>query len=155
MEIHNLTGVLNEHSFCKDMRADWLELLAGCAENRKYTPGERLFRDGEEARHTFLIRSGRVVFELHDPTRGPVAVETAEAGELVGWAWLFPPYRYHFDAVAAGVVRAISLDGDCLRLKCESDPAFGYDITKRILYQAHRRLERARMQRLDLYGGAR
>ena len=27
-------------------------------------------------------------------------LETAEEGELVGWAWLFPPYEYHFDAVA-------------------------------------------------------
>lgn len=155
METHSLATVLAEHPFCKDLRPDWLELLAGCAENRKWLPGERLFRDGEPARHTFLLRAGRVAFEVRDPVRGAVPIETAEEGELVGWAWLFPPYHYHFDAVALGVVRAISLDGDCMRRKCEADPAFGYEITKRILHQAHRRLERSRVAALDLYGGGR
>ena len=27
-------------------------------------------------------------------------IETLEAGEVVGWSWLFPPYRWHFDARA-------------------------------------------------------
>ena len=29
-----------------------------------------------------------------------VTIETLEAGEVVGWSWLFPPYRWHFDARA-------------------------------------------------------
>ena len=61
------------------------------------------------------------------PARGPVTIETIEAGEVLGWSWLFPPYRWHFDARALSVVRATGFDGACLREKCESDPALGYD----------------------------
>lgn len=152
MEIHGLDTVLREHPFCKDLGDADLTLLAGCASNRRYGPGELLFRSGEAASRTWLIRSGRVAFEVHDPSRGTLTLETAEDGELVGWAWLFPQWQHHFDARTLGVVRAIELDGDCLRRKCEADPRFGFELTRRILLQAHRRLERRRVQGLDVYG---
>ncbi|MCB9758366.1 MAG: cyclic nucleotide-binding domain-containing protein [Alphaproteobacteria bacterium] len=148
-----LEPLLRRHPFCRDMPDDAIALMTGCAENLKFAPGERLFRAGASADRTFLIRSGRVGFEL--PASGGRPIETAEEGELVGWSWLFPPYAWHFDAVAVGPVRALSLDGACLRRKCEADPAFGYDLVKRILYQAQQRLERSRMQALDVFGGPR
>ena len=153
MEIHGLEGVLAEHPFCRGMAEADVALLAGCAANRRYGPGELLFRAGEEASRTWLIRTGRIAFELHDPGQGARTLETAEDGEIVGWAWLFPDWQHHFDARTLGVVRAIELDGACLRRKCEADPRFGFELTRRILLQAHRRLERRRVQGLDLYGG--
>ena len=27
-----------------------------------------------------------------------MTIETLDAGEILGWSWLFPPYRWHFDA---------------------------------------------------------
>ncbi len=155
MEIQGLTPILRDHPFCRGLDEADLSLLTGCAANRRYGPGELLFRAGQPAAHTWLIRTGRVAFEIHDPTRGALTVETAEEGELLGWAWLFPPYEYHFDARAVGVVRAIELDGACLRAKCEADPRFGYMLTRRILQQAHKRLESRRLHALDLYGSPR
>ena len=52
-------------------------------------------------------------------------------------------------------MRTLELDGPCLRRKCDNDPAFGYDIARRVLQQAHQRLVRSRMQALDVYGGGR
>jgi CRP-like cAMP-binding protein len=94
-----------------------------------------------------LIRAGRVAVVVH----GLDLAETAEEGDLVGWSWLFPPYRWHFDARAVTPVRAIELDGACLREKCEADPRFGFELTKRFLYQAHRRLEQSRLRAMDVY----
>jgi hypothetical protein len=51
-------------------------------------------------------------------------------------------------------VRAISFDGECLRGKCESDPAMGYDFMKRFAQVFMERLESARLQLLDLYGSS-
>ena len=66
-------------------------------------------------------------------------IETIDAGEVVGWSWLFPPYRWHFDARAVDAdVRAIAFDGACLRGKCEDDPALGYELMKRFAQVMHR-----------------
>ena len=154
MSAKDLSPLLRRHPFCEGMSDDTIALLAGCAENVRFGDGERLFRANAPAESSYLIRAGRVSMEMNGGS-GAVPMETAEDGEIVGWSWLFPPYCWHFDAVAVGPVRALRLDGDCLRRKCEADAAFGYDLVKRILYQAQQRLERSRMQALDVYGGGR
>ena len=35
--------------------------------------------------------------------------------DVLGWSWLFPPYRWHLDARALAPVRALGFDGACLR----------------------------------------
>ena len=62
--------------------------------------GQLLFREGDPADTFYLVRHGSVALETFVPARGPVMIETLEAGEVVGWSWLFPPYRWHFDARA-------------------------------------------------------
>ena len=48
-------------------------------------------------------------------------METAAEGEVLGWSWLVAPYRWHFDARAVGLVRAIAIDGKCLRAKSQDE----------------------------------
>jgi CRP/FNR family cyclic AMP-dependent transcriptional regulator len=63
-----------------------------------------------------------------------------------------PPYRWHFDARAVELTRAIALDGECLRGKCEEDHDLGYEIMKRFALVIAERLEATRLQLLDVYG---
>jgi hypothetical protein len=86
------------------------------------------------------------------PNRGAVTIESIEGGEVLGWSWLFPPYKAHFDARVLTHVRALSLDGTCLRGKCEKDSALGYELMRRFNGLIVARLEATRMQLLDLYG---
>jgi CRP/FNR family transcriptional regulator, cyclic AMP receptor protein len=79
-------------------------------------------------------------------------IETIDAGEVVGWSWLFAPYRWHFDARAGSLVRATSFDGVCLRAKCESDPKLGYELMSRFAQVMIRRLQWTRLRLLDVYG---
>ena len=118
-----------------------LELIAGCGSNVRFREGELLFRDGDEADTFYVLRHGSVALETFVPARGPVTIETLEAGEVVGWSWLFPPYRWHFDARALSLVRATSFDGACLRGKCESDPRLGYDLMSRFAQVVIERLQ--------------
>ena len=82
-------------------------------------------------------------------------LDTAREGEIVGVSWLFPPYRWEFDAQAMEPVRAVSLDAVCLRAKCDQDPRLGYELMKRLAEVLRRRMQSARMRLLDLYGTAR
>ena len=127
-------------------------LLAGCARNVHFGAGERLFREGDAADLFYVLRQGSVALEAFVPARGPVVIETIEAGELLGWSWLFPPYRWHFDARALSVVRATAFDGACLRQKCEDDPALGYRLMGLFAQVLIERLQSTRIRLLDLYG---
>ena len=129
-----------------------LELIAGCGANVRFREGELLFRDGDEASTFYLLRHGSVALETFVPARGAVTIETLDAGEIVGWSWLFPPYRWHFDARALSLVRATSFDGACLRTKCESDARLGYDLMSRFAQMVIDRLEWTRLRLLDVYG---
>ena len=129
-----------------------LELVSGCASNVRFADGEVLFREGDDADVFYVIRHGRVALETFVPARGPVTIETLDPGEVIGWSWLFPPYRWHFDAVALELTRVITFDGECLRHKCESDHELGYHLMSRFASIAIEDLQRTRLQLLDIYG---
>jgi CRP-like cAMP-binding protein len=148
----DIEALLAEHPFFKDMPPKYRTLIAGCGKNVVFDAGELIAKDTEPADQFFAIRHGRVSIELHSPERGSLILQTLEAGDIVGWSWLFPPYRWTFDVRAIEQVRAISFDGACLRGKCERDPAMGYDFMKRFAQTFMQRLQAARLQLLDLYG---
>ena len=50
-----------------------------------------LFREGDPADVFYVVRHGSVALETFVPARGAVTIETLEAGEVLGWSWLFPP----------------------------------------------------------------
>ena len=131
---------------------DDLELLAGCGRNVGFDAGELLFEEGEPADVFFLLRRGRVALELHSPTRGGLTIDTVDAGSVVGWSWLFPPYRWQFDARAIDPVRAVAFDGACLRGKCDDDPRLCYSLMGRFGQVMVDRLQAARIRLLDVYG---
>jgi len=149
--VENLARLLKEHPFLRGLEDRHLEFLTGCASNVRYAADEFLFKEGQEADASYLLRSGRIALEIAVPGRGPVQIQTVEEGEVLGWSWLFAPYRWQFDARAVEPVRAFALDGNCLRAKCEADHDLGYEMLKRFLYQVHIRLEHTRIQLLDIY----
>ena len=131
-----------------------MKLIAGCGSNVHFDAGAYLFREGEAADRFYALRGGSVSIEVHAPGRAAMTLQTAAAGEILGWSWLFPPYLWQFDARAREDVKATSFDGACLRKKCDADPALGYELMKRLARIVSRRLEATRIQLLDLYGPA-
>jgi CRP/FNR family cyclic AMP-dependent transcriptional regulator len=143
---------LPDHPFFSGLDAGALAVLAGCARNVSFAPGEYLFRTGQPANQFFVVRRGRVALEVHSPATGTMVVDTADAGDVVGWSWLVPPYTWLFDARAAGATGAVSFDGSCLRDKCEQDPRLGYELMKLVTQVMLNRLTAARVRLLDVYG---
>jgi CRP-like cAMP-binding protein len=153
MVIEDLSGILSAHPFFRDLAPAYLATLVGCAANTTFEAGEFVFREGGPADRFYVLRHGKVALEVFVPGRGAVTVETLEADDVLGWSWLFPPYTAHFDARALTLVRALALDGVCLRSKCEKDPALGYALLRRFALILVQRLDATRTQLLDLYGG--
>ena len=146
--------LLEEHPVFQGLPQDDLAVIAGCASNVKFDPGEFLFREGRPADAFYLIRYGKVSVEFFAPGRGAITIHTPDEGDVVGWSWLYPPYTWSHDARALTLTRAIAFDAKCLRGKCDADPRLGYELMKRFAHIVHDRLEKARLQLLDVYGGA-
>lgn len=151
MHPENLTEILRQHPFLAGLSEEHMETLIGCASNMRYDEGAYLTREGELANKFFLLRSGRVALEVNVAGRGALRIQTVGEGEVLGWSWLLSPFRWHFSGCAVMDVRAVALDGECLRNKCETDPLFGYQILKRFSLVMESRLQATRMQLLDLY----
>ena len=151
--MQTLEQLLSEVPLFDGLERSALELIAGCGRNVAVADGEHLFRAGDEARQFYVIRSGSVALDLVVPARGALVIDTIETGDVVGWSWLFPPYRWQFDARAVEPVRATAFDGVCLRGKFDADPALGYDLMRRFAQVMIARLQATRVRLLDVYGG--
>lgn len=147
-----LTDVLSAHPFAKELDREHLELLGGCASNVRFEAGVSLFKTGDPADRFYILRAGEVAIDIYEPGRGRLTVATVGEGDVLGWSWLVPPYRWLFDGRAMTVCRAIALDGVCLRRKCEERHDLGYELMKRVATVVGERLAGARLQLLDLYG---
>jgi len=147
-----IAELVSHHPLLAGLPGDIVDLVAGCAQNVAFNSGELLLAEGEPADTLYLLRRGHVALELHAADRGAMVIETVGPGSPVGWSWLFPPYRSHFDARAMVDVGAIAVDAACLRQKAEADPAFGYELMKRVSAVILDRLQAARLRLLDIYG---
>lgn len=146
-----LDTVLAKHPFLRNLDKQYLEVLTGCASNVSFRAGELIFREGDEANRFYLIREGKVALEVHAAGVGVITIQTLDNGDVLGWSWLVPPYRWHFDARVIEPTRAIALDGECLRRKCEEDHDLGYELLKRFAEIITQRLQATRLQLLDIY----
>jgi CRP/FNR family cyclic AMP-dependent transcriptional regulator len=148
----SLESLLADVPIFAGLDGEQLALLAGCAGNVHFERGEYLFRQGDPADAFYVLRGGSVALEAFAPARGSLLIETVGPGEVVGWSWLFAPYRWHFDAQALADVRATGFDGACLRRKCDDDPALGYVLMSRFAQVLIDRLQWTRLRLLDVYG---
>ncbi len=149
--MQTLEPILAEHPFFKGLEPEYMKLVTGCAKNVRYDAETYIFREGEAASSFYIIRHGRVALETMAAQWGPIIIETIETGDVLGWSWLFPPYRWQFSARTIEPTRAIALDGTCLRNKGEEDTALGYQLVKRVAQVMMQRLQATRLQLIDDY----
>jgi len=134
-----------------ELSAEHRATISGCGRNQVFQPDAYLMREGDPAELFYVIREGTVALETFVPQRGAVTLQTLHGGDLLGWSWLFPPYRTAFDGRALDTVHALQFDGTCLRGKSDSDPSLGYDLLKLFAAVIIQRLQHTRLQLLDLY----
>ncbi len=151
MSVETLERIISDHPLFHGLGSDFLTTVTGCASNVRFAPGTYLFHEGETADQVYLIREGLVALEIAAPGQGRMTFQTVGRRGIVGMSWLVPPYRWTFDARAAEDTRALAFDAGCLRGKCDSDPAQGYEVMKRFMPPLIERLHATRLQMLDVY----
>ena len=133
-----------------DLPPAQIETLARCGRDEGVAVGAYLLREQLPAECFYLIRSGSVALETNRPGRGPIVIQTLHAGELLGWSWLFAPYRWQFDARAVHPCSLVSFDAACVRARCEDDHELGYELMRRCAKCIVERLQATRRQLLDV-----
>ncbi len=149
--METLEKIIAQQPFFAGLQESYSDLLTHCAANVRFDAASYIFKEGDEANEFYLIRAGKVALEVFAPQRKPIIVATLGEGEILGWSWLLPPYQWRFHARAVDTVRAIVLDGKCLRMKCEQNHDLGYEMLKRFAAIMEQRLEGALLQMLDVY----
>ncbi len=150
--MQSLEPILERHPFFAGFEERYLQLLAGCASNVRFNAGDYILREGEHANRFFLIRAGSVRLEVFAREQEPIVVQTFGEGDVFGWSWLVPPYRWNLDARAVELTRALALDGECLRAKCEEDHNLGYAFHQRFASIMAEQLRATQFQLLDVFG---
>ncbi|WP_438483801.1 cyclic nucleotide-binding domain-containing protein [Streptomyces sp. S186] len=129
------------------------ERLLAFAHEVTFAQDTRIFEEGGAADHFWIIRTGSVDLDVRLPGRRPAVVDVLGPGDLLGWSWLVPPYRWRMGASAFTLVRAHEFDATAVRALCQADPVLGLAVTGQVLDVVARRLLATRHRLVDL-GGA-
>jgi CRP-like cAMP-binding protein len=127
------------------------ERLLSLAHDREFPADTRLFDEGGPADRFWLLRSGEVALDLYVPGRLPPVVETVGPGQLLGWSWLFPPYRWHLGARTLGPVTAAEFPAAEVRALCDAEPELGHRLVLCFTAVVAERLQATRLRLVDLY----
>ncbi|KUN41672.1 cyclic nucleotide-binding domain-containing protein [Streptomyces longwoodensis] len=111
----------------------------------------RVFEAGGRADRFWVIRSGSVSLDQQVTTHQRVTVASLSAGDLLGWSWLFPPYRWDFGAEAFSPVRAYEFEAQPVLKLCEEDPALGLSLVRIVAEILAHRLEMTRGKLMEQY----
>ena len=170
--MQTIAEYLPQHPFFSGLDESVARLVAGCAVNVHFRPGQHLFHEGEPADTFYLVRHGRVSLEVRGPAGPPVVVDRLTvpgAGEPVvlrrsatsffqGNRFLLEPMAQHVvslvpDGPVVDLYAGVGLFGLALAARAagmvtlvEGDHASGADL----LVNARPYLERARVMRVSV-----
>jgi CRP/FNR family transcriptional regulator, cyclic AMP receptor protein len=148
--ITTLAEAIAAHRFAAGMKPEYLKRLTDAAMFKQFEADEIVFREGEPANRFYLIRTGKIALESKSYGDSAPLVQIVGEDEVLGWSWLFPPYYWHFGARAVEPTDVIFFYGTRLRAQCEEEPAFGYELMKRMATIVIKRLQITRVQLLQL-----
>jgi CRP-like cAMP-binding protein len=135
---------LGKQSFTRGASPEFVHQLAKFSNEISFAAGQIVFKENELADRFYLILSGKIELETKADHGVPVKIQTLGPGDLLGWSWLFAPFRWHFTATAAEPCTALSFNGASLLIRAEENPVFGYELMKRISRQVIQRLQMTR-----------
>lgn len=148
-----IENIIQEQPFFRGFKPDHLKIIIESAREAAFEPAQVLFREGEPANQFYVIESGLVALEAHEPARESVQIQKVGPGEVLGWSWLFPPFTCHFQARAVEPTQALILNGAHLLVAAESNHDFGYCLMKRVAQVVIQRLGATRGKLLAIEAG--
>ncbi|MGO9754398.1 MAG: Crp/Fnr family transcriptional regulator [Solirubrobacteraceae bacterium] len=137
------------------LKPEYLELISGWGKLIDLNADEYVLREGDRAQTFYIIRRGAIALEVRGAGHAVLVVDTKHDGDIVGWSWLFAPYRWQFDGRTTEPCSLVAIEGERLRDMCEDDHEFGYQLMRRFASVVQQMLQHTRTQLLDVHGMAR
>ena len=151
MAQERLFEALKTHTFNIGLAESHLERLFPLAEEIRFKEDQTIFRAGERSPYLYLLLSGTVCLEIRTPVYS-VCVQALGPGEAFGWSSLLGQHYTAFQVRARESSVALRLDAEQLAAACREDPAFGFEMFRRVAELLARRL-RATESRLGEFCG--
>ncbi|WP_069772083.1 MULTISPECIES: cyclic nucleotide-binding domain-containing protein [unclassified Streptomyces] len=129
--------------------------LMELAREVSFAEDARIFEAGGTADRFWVVRSGAVSLVQQVTPQRRVTVASLGAGDLLGWSWLFPPYRWDFGAEAFSPVRAYEFEAQPVLKLCEEEPSLGMSLVRIVAEILAHRLEMTRGRLMEQYGSHR
>ncbi|MDH3283457.1 MAG: cyclic nucleotide-binding domain-containing protein [Acidobacteriota bacterium] len=115
-------------------------------EEKSFSVGDHLCREGELVEHLFIIVDGEVDIQLVLGSGELAPVDILVAGDLVMWSAVVRPYRARFSSVARTDVTALAIEAVTLRELMHKDHELGFGLMLGIATALAHRLAGARVQ---------
>lgn len=154
MESGKIVEIIEKSAFFEAFKPDHLSWLADQAVESSFDDGDLVARQGDSADRFLLILEGELVVEVPALTGPSLEITRLGQGQIFGWSWLIEPYRWHFNARAAGATRVLDFDGKAILTRAEEEPVFGYALLKRFSALMGTRLEAAQRRMMDQWAPA-
>ncbi len=121
-----------------------VEELCGRGREVSFEAGRQLFERGQDADELLIVREGAVDLmfpvQILGVTR-EVTMESAQAGDVLGWRSLVSPHCYTLSARSMSACTVTALSRDSLHSFFESDPHTGYLFMRNLAGVIGRRLQ--------------
>jgi CRP/FNR family cyclic AMP-dependent transcriptional regulator len=137
---------LREHPVFARLSEPYLEQLASHMDVMTLNSGDILFHEGDGANHFYIVMEGTIDLYARLEDDEEQWIQMIDVGEVIGWSWLVPPYRWAFTARTREGAMLMRFDADAVRDLCDRDPAFGYGTMKQICSLMLERLHTVRSQ---------
>jgi len=137
---------LREHPVFHRLSEKYLEELSSHMSVISLSPRETLFEEGQEADAFYLVMEGTVELTARISGDEDQWIQLVDVGEVIGWSWLVPPYRWTFSARTREGAMLMRFDARAVRDMCDRDPVFGYGTMKQICALMLERLHTVRTQ---------
>jgi len=149
IDIYDFIEAAKAHDLLSTLDPRHVEKLLGLAKEVRFGRDEVVLREGAKPGFLYFILEGKVVLEILARERC-LLIQILQAGDATGWSSLIDGVEGdHFQARSLEPTRALAFEGRQLRAACESDPEFGYNMTKLVLRLVAECLEAARTRLVD------
>ena len=149
IDIYDFIEAAKAHDLLSTLEPRHVEKLLGLAKEVRFGRDEIVVREGAKPGFLYFILEGKIALELLAQGRFLV-VQRLEAGDAMGWSSLMDSVGGgHFQARSLEPMRALAFEGPQLRAACESDPGFGFSMTKLVLGLVADCLDAVRMRLIE------
>lgn len=146
--------LLSRTPFFAGLDPEYVAYLARHSSPRTLAVDTVLFVFGDDACDFYLVTKGQVCVEVAAIEGPALELQRLGPGAVLGWSWLFAPYKWTFQARATEPAEVLEFDGARILARSERDPAFGYQVIKRFSALMSERLNFARQKMMEEWSPA-